>query len=170
MGGFKVRLARAEDSAEVAAIYNAGIDERTATFNTEHVSAEDRREKITKGGHKHTVFVAEMRGGRIAGWSSISPYSPRSCYAGIGEVSIYVRSDCRGKGIGSALLQSLIDAGVREGYWKLMGRIFVSNSISRKLCAGNGFREVGIHEKHGKLDGRWLDVVEVERLIPENLS
>jgi phosphinothricin acetyltransferase len=170
MVGFTVRRASSEDSADLAAIYNASIDERVATFNTVHVTIEDRREKIQNGGDNHPVFVAEMEDGRIAGWSSISPYSSRSCYSGIGEVSIYVRSDCRSNGIGKALLQSLIDAGIREGYWKLMGRIFVSNSISRKLCAGKGFRGIGIHEKHGKLDGRWIDVVEVERLIPENIS
>ena len=73
--GFAVRRARAEDSAEVASIYNSGIDERVATFNTAHVTAEDRREKIENGGDKHPVFVAEMEGGGIAGWSSISPYS-----------------------------------------------------------------------------------------------
>lgn len=81
-----------------------------------------------------------------------------------------MRSDCRGKGIENALLQSLINAGIREGCWKLMGRIFVSNFVSRKLCAGKGSREIGIHEKHGKLDRKWLDIVEVEHLIPENIS
>jgi phosphinothricin acetyltransferase len=170
MNGFAIRRARAGDSAQVAAIYNAGLDERTATFNTAHVTAEDRREKIKSGGDKHPVFVAEKEGGEIVGWSSISPYSPRPCYSGIGEVSIYVRSDFRGRGIGKALLQSLIDAGIGEGYWKLIGRIFTFNSASRRLCAAKGFREVGILEKHGKLDGKWIDVVEVERLIPENIS
>ena len=81
-----------------------------------------------------------------------------------------MRSDSRGRGIGKALLQSLIDAGIGEGYWKLMGRIFTFNNASRRLCAAKGFREIGVLEKHGNLEGRWIDVVEVERLIPENIS
>ena len=74
-----------------------------------------------------------------------------------------------GKAFGKALLQSLIDVAAQQGYWKLMGRIFVFNQASRTLCKGFGFREVGIHEKHGKLDGKWTDVVEVERLIPRGI-
>ena len=99
MDSFGIRRATVEDSEELAEIYNAGIDERVATFNTEHVTAEDRSKKIREGGDKHPVFVAELEGGRIAGWGSISSYSARACYAGIGEVSIYVRSDCRGQGM-----------------------------------------------------------------------
>jgi len=164
---FEIRRAKAEDATDVANIYNQGIDERLATFNTEYVTAEEIREKIAKGGDKHPVFVAALTDSNlVVGWASISPYSTRACYAGIGEVSTYVRKEHRGQGIGKALLQSLIDVATQQGYWKLMGRIFVFNQASRTLCKELGFREVGIHEKHGKLDGKWIDVVEVERLIP----
>jgi phosphinothricin acetyltransferase len=167
---FKIRRAKAEDATDVTTIYNQGIDERLATFNTEYVTAEEIREKIAKGGDKHPVFVTTLtNSNHIVGWASISPYSTRACYAGIGEVSIYVQKEYRGQGIGKALLQSLIDVAAQQGYWKLMGRIFVFNQASRTLCKGFGFREVGIHEKHGKLDGKWIDVVEVERLIPRNI-
>ena len=167
---FEIRKAKAEDATAVATIYNQGVDERLATFNTEHVTVEERREKITKGGDKHPILVATLAdSNHVVGWASISPYSPRACYAGIGEVSIYVQKEFRGQGIGKALLQSLIDAAAQQGYWKLIERIFVFNQASRNLCKELGFREVGIHEKHGKLDGKWIDVVEVEKLIPRNI-
>jgi L-amino acid N-acyltransferase YncA len=154
----------------VAAIYNQGIDERLATFNTEHVTVEDRCEKIVKGDDKHPVLVASLADSNlIVGWASISPYSTRACYAGIGEVSVYVQNEDRGQGTGKALLQSLIDAAAQHGYWKLMERIFIFNQVSRNLSKELGFKEVGIHEKHGKLDDKWLDVVEVEKLIPKNI-
>jgi len=168
---FEIRRANAEDAPDVANIYNHGIDERLATFNTEYATAEEIRVKIAKGGDKHPVFVATLTDSKlVVGWASISPYSTRACYAGIGEVSIYVKKEHRGQGIGKALLQSLIDAATQQGYWKLMGRIFVFNQASRTLCKELGFREVGTHEKHGKLDGKWLDVVEVEKLIPKNIT
>jgi L-amino acid N-acyltransferase YncA len=160
------------DAAALASIYNQGIDERMATFNTEHATTEERSDRIEKADDKHPIFVAAIgeAGDVVVGWASISPYSPRACYSGIGEISIYVKKDHRGEGIGRALLQSLVDTAIRQGYWKLMGRVFIFNQASRALCKGLGFEEIGIHEKHGKLDGRWIDVVEVERLIPENID
>jgi len=168
---FKIRKAKAEDATEIATIYNEGIDERSATFNTNHATAEEISEKITEGGDKHPLIVATLTGSRrIVGWASISPYSPRACYTGIGEISIYVHKKHRRHGIGKTLLQSLIDTATQQGYWKLMGRIFTFNQASRTLCKKLGFTEIGIHEKHAKLDGKWLDVVEVEKLIPKNTT
>jgi L-amino acid N-acyltransferase YncA len=169
---FEIRKAKAEDASALSAIYNQEIDERLATFNTKHVSAEEIREKIVKGGEKHPTFVATLADSNhiIVGWASISPISTRECYSGIGEVSIYVQKDHRKRGIGKALLRSLINAATQRGYWKLMGKIFVFNQASRALCKELGFRELGIHEKHGKLDDKWIDVVEVERLIPQNIT
>ena len=100
----------------------------------------------------------------------LSTYRPRACYAGIAEFSIYIDRAQRGRGIGYRLLTSLVDVAKADGYWKLVSRIFPFNAGSRALCRACGFREVGIYEKHGQLDGRWLDVVIVERLIPENLA
>jgi len=168
---FKIRRAKVDDAPDVAAIYNQGIDERLATFNTNHVTAEEMHEKITKGGDKHPVFVATLTElDHVVGWASISPYSSRSCYSGIGEISIYVRKEHRGQGIGKTLLQTLIEAAEEQRYWKLMGRIFLFNQASRTLCKKLGFTEIGVHEKHSKLDGKWLDTVEVERLIPKNIT
>jgi len=104
------------------------------------------------------------------GWANVSTYRPRACYAGIGEFSIYIDAEVRGQGVGKVLLPALVEAAEQAGYWKLLSRVFPFNTGSRKLCAACGFREVGVYEKHAKLDGEWLGVVIVERLIPVNLT
>jgi phosphinothricin acetyltransferase len=167
----EVRKAEAEDAADLVAIYNQGIDERTATFNTNHVAAKEMEEKIVNGTDKHPVLVAVMPDiNRVIGWASISPYSSRPCYCGVGEVSIYVHKQQRAKGAGKLLLQALIEKATEHGYWKLIARIFESNKASKKLFKEFGFRDVGVLEKHSKLDDKWLDVLEIERLIPANIT
>jgi L-amino acid N-acyltransferase YncA len=163
-----IRHAKRSDAAELAAIYNEAILERGATFETEVRSEEERSRWLEKHGERHPVLVAE-REGKLAAWAAISSYRDRACYSGIGEFSIYVSKSFRGRGIGKILLNALIRESAKLGYWKLLSRIFVSNTISRELCKSCGFREVGIYEKHGKIDGKWVDTVIVERLIPENL-
>ncbi len=164
-----VRRARPEDAAVIAEIYTQGILERIATFESEPRTPETMLAWLAEHDERHPVLVAE-RDGQVLGWASISPYRPRACYAGVGEFSIYLHRDARGQGIGKVLLDALIDEARRLGYWKLLSRVFPFNTASRRLCAALGFREVGVYEKHAKLDGRWLDVVIVERLITENLT
>lgn len=161
-----VRKASLADAARIAAIYNIGIAERSATFETTPRTPEEMAERITAN-PRHPVLVAESDG-MVVGWAGISGYRPRACYDGVGEFSIYVDPDARGRGVGRRLLAALIDEATSLGYWKLLSRIFTFNTASRALCTACGFREVGIYEKHAQLDGRWLDVVIVERLIPKN--
>lgn len=97
-------------------------------------------------------------------------YRPRECYAGIAEVSVYVDRAFRRQGAGRMALSKLIALAEAAGFWKLLSRIFPENHASRSLIRSLGFREVGLYEKHGALDGVWKDVVIVERLIPENLK
>ena len=106
----------------------------------------------------------------MTGWAGLSSYRARACYAGIAEFSIYLDRNARGRGIGRQLLAALVDAARGRGYWKLVSRVFPANAASRALCRACGFREVGVYEKHAQLDGQWMDVVIVERLIPENLT
>jgi L-amino acid N-acyltransferase YncA len=162
-----IRLARRSDAAAVAAIYNQGIAERAATFETDPRSVEEMATRIEENPQRFPVLVAE-HGGAILGWASIGPYRPRDCYAGVGEFSVYVDRGARGRGVGRALVVALIREAAARGYWKLLSRIFPFNTASLALCRSLGFREVGTYEKHGCLEGRWLDVVIVERLIPEN--
>ncbi len=161
-----IRKAAVADAARIAAIYNAGIAERIATFETTTRTAQDMAERIAAH-PRHPVLVAE-RDGSVLAWAGISGYRSRACYDGVGEFSIYVDPSARGQGVGRRLLAALVDEAASLGYWKLLSRIFTFNTASRALCQSCGFREVGIYEKHAQLDGRWLDVVIVERLIPEN--
>lgn len=166
----RTRPARLKDAGAIARIYNQGIEERIATFETKERNARERRAWIEEHDERHPVIVAEAENGEIVGWASISVYSQRACYSGVGEATVYVRRDMRGRGVGRELLVSLIDRARSAGYWKLIGRVFVTNAPSRHLLEQIGFREVGVLEKHSKLDGEWIDVVEVERVIPENIS
>jgi L-amino acid N-acyltransferase YncA len=164
-----VRVATEADAAAIAEIYNQGIEDRIATYETEWRAAEDRRTWLRSIAGRYPAVVAEAEG-QVAGWAGAGPYRTRECYRGIGEFSVYVRRDWRARHIGDILLPALIAEAERLGLWKLLSRIFPFNEASRALCRKHGFREVGIYEKHGKLDGQWLDVVIVERVIPANLT
>ena len=161
-----VRRANPEDSEAIARIYNQGIEDRVATFETRRRTADDVRAWFDG---VHPVVVVEENGQVIA-FGATFAYRPRDCYAGIAEASLYVARDARGRGAGRLALKALIDAAQEAGFWKLLSRVFVENRPSRGLIQSMGFREVGVYEKHGKLDGVWRDVVIVERLIFRNLS
>ena len=153
------------DAAAIAAIYNDGIEDRVATFETRRRTPDDIRAWFDG----HPVVVVADQGGRVIAWAATFTYRPRECYAGIAEFSVYVARDARGRGAGRVAMQALIDAARNAGYWKLVSRIFPENEASRALVRSVGFREVGVYERHGRLDGRWRDVVIVEYLIRENL-
>ncbi len=163
----RIREARSDDALAIARIYNQGIDDRGATFETEPRTPADIASRLAEA-ERFPVLVAELDG-TVAGWAGLSSYRARACYAGIAEFSIYLDRSARGRGIGSQLLAALVDTARARGYWKLVSRVFPANAASRALCRACSFREVGVYEKHAQLDGQWMDVVIVERLIPENL-
>ncbi len=159
------RAASPHDAPLLAQIYNEGIEDRVGTFETRPRTADDVRQWFDG----HPIVTVEGDGAVIA-FASTSAYRSRDCYAGIAEFSVYVARAHRGKGAGRVAMQALIEAAAAAGIWKLVSRIFVENTASRSLMASMGFREVGVYESHAKLDGRWRDVVIVERLIPDNLT
>lgn len=159
--GISVRDAEREDCADIATIYNEGIDDRIATFETVHRSEMDISGWID-GTHPTVVALYE---GHVAGFATSSPYSSRECYSGVAEFSVYVKREFRGNGLGISLMNGLIERCARKGIWKLVSRIFVENAVSRRLMQKAGFREVGIYRKHARLDGKWRDVVIVECLL-----
>ena len=155
------RPATHADAAAIARIYNEGIEERIATFETRPRTAADVEEWFESA---YPVVVVED-GGEIIAFASTSLYRPRECYAGIAEFSVYAARAARGRGAGRAAMLALMDAARRAGFWKLVSRVFVENAASRALLRSVGFREVGVYERHAKLDGVWRDVVIVEKLL-----
>jgi phosphinothricin acetyltransferase len=164
-----IRTANVDDAAAIAEIYNQGIEDRVATYETKRRSAEDQQVWLQAIAGRYPVVVAQIDG-EIIGWAAAGPYRERECYRGIGEFSMYVRRDWKRRGVGDLLVAALINEAERLGFWKLLSRIFPFNEASRALCRKHGFREVGVYEKHARLDGHWLDVVIVERLISANLD
>jgi putative N-acetylmannosamine-6-phosphate epimerase/L-amino acid N-acyltransferase YncA len=162
----RARPAMPADAEEIARIYNDGIADRIATFETRPRTRED---VLGWFDGRHPIVVVEAAG-QIAGFASTSTYRPRACYDGVAEFSVYVARSHRGRGIGRLALEALITASETARLWKLVSRVFVENTASRALLRNLSFREVGTYEKHGKLDGAWRDVVIVERLISTNLG
>ena len=167
-----VRRAEPRDAALIAAIYNEGIRDRTATFETEHRTSADVAAWFSApDAARFPLLVAERvpTGRRVSheveGWIRASPYRPRKCYAGIAEFSVYVAEYARGEGVATSLMDAFIPACEQGGFWKLVARIFPENVVSLTLCERHGFRRVGVYERHGQLDGVWRDVVIVERLL-----
>jgi phosphinothricin acetyltransferase len=157
----QVRRARITDAAAIAAIYNQGIEDRVGTFETELRTAAMVASWFDD---IHPIVVVEQENEIIA-FASTSSYRERACYVGIAEFSVYVRRDWRGQGAGRLALSHLMHESEAAGFWKLVSRIFVENAPSRRLMQRLGFREVGVYEKHGQLDGMWRDVVIVEYLF-----
>ena len=160
------RKAEFSDLNVISQIYNQGISDRIATFETNPKTPCELGVWLTGG---YPVVVALLNG-EIVSFAASFPYSSRECYRGIGEFSVYVDRQKRGSGVGFTAMKALVGEAEKAGLWKLVSRVFVENMASRKLLHKLGFREVGIYEKHAQLDGIWNDVVIVEYLIPQNID
>jgi L-amino acid N-acyltransferase YncA len=156
-----IRSAEPGDAEAIAAIYNEGIVERVATFQTVLQSGADFELPIARA-HEYPFLVAE-RDGRVIAWAGAKPYSDFPPYRPVAECMLYVTASERGRGIGTRLLDALASAATEAGFTKLIGKIFVENERSIALIRRCGFREVGVHLRHGRLDGEWRDVLLVER-------
>ena len=156
----RARPATPGDAEAIAAIYNEGIEDGIATFETRLRTADDIRRWF---GDRFPIVAVENEAGELVAFASTSEYRPRECYAGIAEFSVYAARAARGQGAGRLAMQTLMDAARQAGFWKLVSRVFVENAASRALMHNLGFREVGIYERHAQLHGTWRDVVIVER-------
>lgn len=160
------RPANLDDCSAIARIYSAGIAERVATFETEPRTAEEIARWFD---HGLPIVVVDVDGD-VAAFASASPYSDRCAYSGVVDFSVYVAPEHRRKGAARLALAGLIEAAKKQGITKVTSRVMAGNAPSLALMDAVGFRTVGTHLKHGKLDGVWHDVVTVEYLIEDNLT
>ncbi len=151
----------AAHAAAVLAIYQAGMDEGDATFET-RAPGWPAFTAARLPGHRFVAAVA----GQVTGWAAASAVSGRCVYAGIVEHSVYVHPRARGQGAGRRLLDALIASTEAAGIWTIQSGIFPENTASLALHQGAGFRVVGIRERIGQHHGRWRDVVLIERRSP----
>src|SRR5215467_10158096 len=158
--GFAIRPMRESDADPVLAVYQAGLDAGDASFETEAPTWE-AFDAAKLPGHRHVATADDT--GELLGWVAAGPVSGRSAYAGVVEHSVYVAPEARGRGVGGALIQALIDSTEAGGIWTIQSSIFPENTASLRLHEQKGFRAVGIRERIGHLHGRWRDVVLVER-------
>jgi phosphinothricin acetyltransferase len=153
-----IRSLDESDWPAVLSIYGQGIATGHATFETDAPGWDK-----WNASHLAAPRLVAVDDEQVVAWAALSPVSARSVYAGVAEVSVYVADGCRGRGIGRRLLQALIEAAERAGFWTLQGGIFASNAPSIRLHLSCGFRIVGTRERIGSLAGTWHDVVLVER-------
>lgn len=159
-----IESAAPADAEAIAALYNDAIEERSATFETRHRSAGEMAERIEG---TELPFLVARDGEAVIGWGALAPYSDRPVYAGVAEASVYVAAAARGRGVGTRLVEAVAEAARRKGIHKLLGKLFMTNVASVRLVERCGFRTVGVHVRHGRLDGEWRDVLLVERLLDE---
>ena len=165
MSAFTIRVPEKPDAAAINAIDMQGLATGHATFReVPHDWDSFTSSFLTRRG---MALVAEDPNG-IVGWAGISPVSQRAVYRGVGEVSIYVLSERQRRGVGRFLLDALVGASEREGYWTLVAQIFPENKASLSLHAASGFKTIGTRTKlglmsYGPFEDRWRDVVMLER-------
>jgi L-amino acid N-acyltransferase YncA len=159
---FNIELMRAADGEAVREIYLQGISTGNATFETT-APEWDAWDSAHLPSCRLVAREDKRADAHILGWAALSPVSKRNVYAGVAEVSLYIAEDSRGQGIGKALLSALIERSEAEGIWTLQAGIFSENTLSIGLHRSLGFRVVGTRERIGKLQGRWRDVVLMER-------
>jgi phosphinothricin acetyltransferase len=147
-----------QDWEAVKKIYEEGIATGNATFQTEAPTWEDWDKA-----HAASPRLIAVENNEVLGWSAITPVSGRCVYAGVGEVSVYISTATRGKGVGKQLLQALIEESEKANYWTLQAGIFPENKASLTLHTSIGFRTIGIRERIGKMNGVWRDTLLLEK-------
>jgi phosphinothricin acetyltransferase len=159
-----IRDASAADAEAICIVYNQGIQDRLATLETELRTPAERAAWLAARGPRHPVIVAEADG-RVVGWGSLNSFNPRPVYEHVADFSVYVESGWRGKGVGRALLDALVVRARALEYHKLVLAAFPNNGAGMRLYERCGFRQVGIYKEQGRVDGRWVDVVVMEKLL-----
>jgi phosphinothricin acetyltransferase len=176
-----IRDAVLDDAEAICRIYNQGIADRVATLETELRTPAERREWMAAHGPRHPVLIAETAPPTVSnrppaaqaglaapattGWASLNRFNPRPVYDHVADVSVYIERAWRGRGVGRMLLAALIERARTLGYHKTVLAAFPDNAAGMALYTRLGFTRVGVYREQGWLDGRWVDVVVMERLL-----
>ena len=164
MGDVSIRAATPADAAAICTIYNQGIEDRIATLETELRTPEERRQWMAARAPRHPV-VAAVTDGQVVGWGSLNPFNPRPAYDNVVDLSVYVERGWRGRGVGRVLLRRLLALAKTLGYHKMVLATFPYNEAGVTLYKKMGFTTVGVYHEQGQIDGRWVDVLIMERLL-----
>ncbi|TCP58140.1 phosphinothricin acetyltransferase [Tumebacillus sp. BK434] len=163
-----IRHATPSDLENILLIYNQGIEDRIATLETETKSLDEMRRWLENRTERYFVLVAVVDEG-VAGWASVNPYNGRNAYRGVGDLSIYIDRAYRGRGIGQQLLAELEARAAKAQFHKLVLFTFPFNALGQGLYRKAGFREVGIFHNQGKLDGKFVDVMAMEKILSDQV-
>ena len=164
LDGLRIRDAMSSDVAAITAIYNQGIVDRMATLETEERTPEERLQWLAARGPRHTVLLADLNG-MVVGWGSLNQFNPRKAYDFVADSSVYIERGWRGKGVGSALLGTLITRAKQLGYHKIVLSAFPWNEAGMALYRKYGFRTVGVYKEQGFLDEKWVDTIIMEKIL-----
>ncbi len=160
-----VREARAGDLAAIRAIYNEGIADRVATLDLDPKTDAEIADWFAVRSDGHYAVVVATRDDDIVGWASLNPYSHRCAYANVADLSIYVARAARGTGVGTVLLNAVENLARRNGFHKIVLFALAFNAAGQRLYRKAGYREVGVFREQGVLEGRFVDVIAMEKLI-----
>jgi len=160
----EVRLAIPSDAEAIRAIYNVEVTESTNTFDLVPRTAEQQHAWLAEHAGAHPAIVA-VTDGDVVGYGSLSPYKERPAYATTVEDSLFVHREHRGEGVGRRLLEELLRLAADHGFHAVIGRIVGDNAASIRVHEACGFVHVGVEKEVGRKFGRWLDVVELQRLL-----
>jgi L-amino acid N-acyltransferase YncA len=171
----RTRLVERGDAEALASIYNVEVAEPSVTFDLVERTLEAQLEwiELHRGAHPALVAVSEdaslgvpgAHGETVCGFASLSSFRDRPAYATTVEESVYVHRSARGRGVGRLLLEQLVLAARDAGFHAVVARIVGRNETSIRLHESCGFELVGIEREVGRKQGRWLDVVELQRLV-----
>jgi phosphinothricin acetyltransferase len=163
-GPLRLRDATVGDAEAICRIYNQGIRDRVATLETEERPPDERAQWLETRSPRHPVLVAEDDG-LVVGWASLNLFNARRAYDHVADLSLYVEREWRGRGVGRRLLEALVARAIELGYHKLVLAAFPWNTAGMRAYGRAGFREVGIYREQGRLDGRWVDTVVMEKIL-----
>ncbi|CAN2255204.1 arsinothricin resistance N-acetyltransferase ArsN1 family A [Bacillus inaquosorum] len=159
-----IRTAKDTDLVRILDIYNQGIADRIATLELEEKDLDYMTNWFSDRTKKYKILVAEVDH-CVVGWVSLNPYSHRSAYKGVADLSIYIDRNHRGKGIGKVLLSGIEKEAIQSGIHKIVLFTFPFNQLGQGLYTSMGYREVGVFKEQGKIDGHYVDVMAMEKIL-----